>query len=257
MSCEARRDAILLYAAGALEPDEAADLEAHLESGCPRCAGERVEAETALAHLAFALDPVAPPAGARARLLAALDEAERASPRATRSLAPRRARRWLPLAGAGIAAAAVLAFGALQLARHRALEQQVEDLEASVFAHAQALDVLRASKLATVALAGPGAAAPGVFKIYWDWKKGGCYVYASDMPQPPPGRAYQLWFTNVDGEPIPGGVLDVKRSGEATLVTEIPRDVDLFGQVYITLEDDPRAAVPSGSLVLTGNLGEQ
>jgi hypothetical protein len=256
MSCAERRDAILLLAAGALEPDEQAELEAHLETGCPRCAGERAAADATLAHLAFALDPIEPPAEVRARLLAALDEAQPAGGGAGGSAAPRRARRWLALAGAA-AAGAVLAFGAAQFAGQRALERQVAELEAAVAANAQALDVLRANKLRTIALTGPAARVPGTFKIYWDWKKGGCYVYASDMRQPPPGRVYQLWFTNVDGEPIPGGILSVKPSGEATLVTEMPRDIDLFGEVKITLEDDPRDAVPSDSLVLSGQLGER
>ncbi len=255
MSCQARRDLILLLAAGALEPDEAAELRAHLETGCPRCAGQLAEAESTLAHLAFALDPVEPPAEVRARLLAAL-EAQPFPISARSGAAPRRGRRWLPLVGAA-AAVALLALGAAQLTRQRVLERQVAELEASVVANASALEVLRATKLRTVALKGPGAAAPGTFKIYWDWKKGGCYVYASDMRQPPPGRVYQLWFTNVDGEPIPGGILKVKRSGEATLVTEMPQDIDLFGEVFITLEDDPRALAPSGSLMLSGQLGEQ
>jgi hypothetical protein len=256
MSCAGRRDAILLLAAGALEPVEQVELEAHLATGCPLCAGERAAAETALAHLAFALDPVAPPAEVRARLLAALREAPAASDGAGGTPAPRRARRWLPLAGAA-AAGAVLAFGAAQFAGQRALERQISELESAVAANARALDVLRANKLRTIALTGPGARVPGTFKIYWDWTKGGCYVYASDMRQPPPGRVYQLWFTNVDGEPIPGGILNVKPSGEATLVTEMPRDIDLFGEVKITLEDDPRDAVPSSSLVLSGHLDEQ
>jgi hypothetical protein len=256
MSCAGRRDAILLFAAGALEPYEQAELEAHLATGCPFCAGERAAADATLAHLAFALDPVEPPAGVRARLLAALDQMQPTRGAASGAAPPRRARRGRALAGAAVAGA-VLAFAAAQFTGQRALERQVAELEAAVAANAQALDVLRAAKLRTVALKGPAAVAPGTFKIYWDWKKGGCYVYASDMPQPPPGRVYQLWFSNVDGEPIPGGILNVKPSGEATLVTEMPRDIDLFGEVKITLEEDPRDAVPSSSLVLSGHLDEQ
>src|SRR4051812_14773238 len=69
MNCEQRRDLMPLLLVEALEPAEAAALRAHLATGCPRCSAYLAEADAILAHLPFALDPIAPQAGARGRLM--------------------------------------------------------------------------------------------------------------------------------------------------------------------------------------------
>ena len=71
MTCQERRDLILLYAADldALEPAERDELRAHLAGGCPSCAGALAEAEATMAQLPQALDPVTPSPQARDRLM--------------------------------------------------------------------------------------------------------------------------------------------------------------------------------------------
>jgi hypothetical protein len=270
VSCEARRDLVLLRAGDALDPVEQAELDAHLASGCPRCAGALAEAEAVLAHLGLALTPVAPPPAARERLLARVanyrDRRARAGQRSPAPAAPaRRSRLRIALALSGSAAAgALLAFGAMRLGAEdprAALERQLSEraaqiamLERSIVEASSALDVLRASKLRVIALAGPAQAGRGSARIYWDWRTGGCYLYATGVRPPPPDHVYRLWFTNVDERPIPGGVIDVKPSGEATLLTKMPMDIDLFGDVFITLERAAKSETPTGALVLSGRL---
>jgi hypothetical protein len=122
MTCQDRRQAIFLHAAGVLDDAERAELDAHLATGCPRCADARAQAEEELAGLALALDPIAPPARVRERLLArARAESGPAPPdRGTAPPPPHapdtrsRRRRRRPLAAglaAGVAAAAALAAG--------------------------------------------------------------------------------------------------------------------------------------------------
>ncbi len=60
-----------LHALDALDPDEAAELEAHLKEGCATCANEREGFANVAAHLALSVQPVAPRAALRERLLAA------------------------------------------------------------------------------------------------------------------------------------------------------------------------------------------
>jgi anti-sigma-K factor RskA len=74
LDCRERKDQILLDAAGVLDADEQQDLRAHLATGCPQCSGYRAEAEAVLAQLSLAADPVAPPAGARDRLMQRVNE---------------------------------------------------------------------------------------------------------------------------------------------------------------------------------------
>src|SRR5205814_8883171 len=64
-----RQDLLLPYLADAIDADERAELESHLATGCPRCAGALAEAEAILARLSLALDPIAPSPQARERLL--------------------------------------------------------------------------------------------------------------------------------------------------------------------------------------------
>src|SRR4051812_26183845 len=75
---------MLSYAAGALDPAERDAVRAHLADGCPRCAVELAEAEATVAQLPLALDPIAPSAGARAKLM------ERVKSSTTSTAAPMR-----------------------------------------------------------------------------------------------------------------------------------------------------------------------
>lgn len=70
MTCEECRELLPAYAAGALDPTEAAVVRAHLASGCAACAIALAELEATLAHLPLALDPVKPSDAARNKLMA-------------------------------------------------------------------------------------------------------------------------------------------------------------------------------------------
>ena len=70
MSCEERGPDIFLYAAGALEGEQARELAAHLRGGCGTCEAELAAAEATLAELSSGLDPVEPSPDVRARLMA-------------------------------------------------------------------------------------------------------------------------------------------------------------------------------------------
>ena len=69
MTCDDRRDQMLLYVVGALDDDERQSLEQHLQTGCPQCAGALAEARAIIKHLPLALDPVDPPPRTKGRLM--------------------------------------------------------------------------------------------------------------------------------------------------------------------------------------------
>ena len=68
MTCEERRDLMLLYVTGALEPAEAAEVRGHLVGGCPACAGALAEAEATVHRIPESLAPLAVPGGAWGRI---------------------------------------------------------------------------------------------------------------------------------------------------------------------------------------------
>jgi anti-sigma-K factor RskA len=95
------------YVLGALERDEAAELERHLES-CERCREEMTWLEPAVQTLPEAVERQEPPRALRAALMAEVrDDAREAAARP----APSRRRRWLLKPAMGFAAVALLVAG--------------------------------------------------------------------------------------------------------------------------------------------------
>jgi anti-sigma-K factor RskA len=96
------------YAIDALSPAEAEQFEKHLDE-CPACRDEVRELQSAAARMG-AGEATLPPAGLKARVLAAADQQPQLRPKVT-SIDSRRSRRWVPRV-AGAAAAVVLVAGA-------------------------------------------------------------------------------------------------------------------------------------------------
>ncbi len=72
MDCQQRQDLIPLYAAGELSDAQRQEVEVHLSTGCPECAGRVAEARAMLAQLALTLPAQSPPSQTRQRVLANL-----------------------------------------------------------------------------------------------------------------------------------------------------------------------------------------
>lgn len=66
------KERLALYALGALSQQEARAVEYHLAEGCEVCASELQPFESVVEALGFAVLPVTPPAGVRAKLISAL-----------------------------------------------------------------------------------------------------------------------------------------------------------------------------------------
>ncbi len=142
MSCDERAELLMLYAAGALVAEEDRELEQHLETGCPRCAGALAEAQALLAQLPLALTPVAPPAQVRRRLMAQVSGESAPSGRAL-------FRNWVrPAIAAAVAAvlALALSFALFDRGGQTALEDRVARQNSRIDELQSALD--RASQLA-------------------------------------------------------------------------------------------------------------
>lgn len=69
MSCEVHRDQVLLHAVGALDRSESESLLAHIDAGCPACAGALAESLALVAHLPLALPAMEPSPFVRSRLM--------------------------------------------------------------------------------------------------------------------------------------------------------------------------------------------
>jgi hypothetical protein len=247
VTCEERADALFLLACDELAPDEREELRAHLADGCPRCLGALAEAQAAVARLAQAgVEPVAAPESVRRALAArvALESRMSELPRAPR------ARGGLARTALAAGLAAVVAAGVTALAtRNRVISAERE----AQTRHA-ALEVIGSPYMRAIRLSGPALGFQGSGHLYWDYHSGGCYLRATEVARPGPGRVYVLWFTDSDGAPLRAGTLSVSRDGEATLLTEMPRQIDTTGPVSVTVETSGAVERPSASPVLHGEM---
>lgn len=226
MTCGERRDLLLLYAAGALEPAERDELRAHLATGCPLCAAALAEAEAIVAQAAAAIPPVAPPPAALDKLMARIAE-----PSAMKIGAARR-RNWLaPL----LAAAAAVA------------------VTSGIFLYAtrDARQLWRATDVAAVALASPTQpSARG--QVVWDRENGRWRVTVAQLGAPPAGREYELWFIPKGGKPIASKAFGVDAKGEAAFVVEVPPGLGAGAVAAITDEPLGGTDAPTGKVHLAG-----
>jgi hypothetical protein len=250
VTCLERRDALFLLAAEELEGPERDELRAHLADGCPQCLGALAEAHAAVAKLALEVEPVTAPESVRRALASRIALESRMAESVALVAPPVAARsRWLRTAlAAGLAA--VLAGGATALVTQIRVMRAESEAETR---HA-ALDVIGSPYMRAIELKGPGLGFQGHGHLYWDYHSGGCYLRATAMRAPDAGKVYVLWFTDADGAPLRAGVLRVSRDGEATLLTEMPRNIDVTGEVAVTAEADSGAQRPTTDAVLHGEL---
>lgn len=283
MTCDERKDLLLMYAADAVDDAERRELEAHLASGCPACAGALSEAQTTLANLPLALERVAPPAGARDRIMQRV-LADASSPAAQPMRRPGSGG-WLAMA----AAAAILVFvvgmtlraitGNFQrqlsaveatnrdlqdaLARREVTNRELQDavnlrdatveqLRTVAAANQRAADVLQARDLQLVSLGkqDPQPSARG--RIIWDRDRNEWHIQVFDMKPPPPGRTFELWFITPDQKKHPAGTFDVDEKGTGRHYVKVPGDLGPIALAAITDEPIGGAPQPTGSIQLVG-----
>jgi anti-sigma-K factor RskA len=264
------REQLEEYAVGALSPEERADVERHIQS-CATCANE-LRALLALAEdLAHAVEPVSAPADLRRRVLAALaDTPQDDVPPAPRAMAPSRRASLLQPWLLAAAAAAILALASLlYLSTQRSRELAVEVAEAQRerremqerldgFAGQadRAIAILTAGDMRSMQLSAPAGQSSAVARAYWSPTQG-LLVAADDLPDPPPGRIYQVWIiAGAGASPVSAGLLGDDRSRRGMLLVPPPPSIGGAANVTVAVTDEPAGGrpAPSGSMRLVGSL---
>ena len=273
MRCDDRRDLILFHAADVLEPAERQELEAHLATGCPRCAGLLAEARATLAQLPLALEPSAAPIRVRERLLTrvAADAGPGREPVPSVRPGRRRIPVWLQLTGAAAVAATVTLVVAVLpmqrrlqllqaeqerlLARLEAQSVELARVQTSLQHATDRVRVLVSPQLEVFALAGGEPQPEARGRIFWDRSRKVWHLYTANMRPAGPGRTYELWFITADDRKVPAGTFDVDASGEGTLVAPIPEGLGSIVLAAITDEPSGGVAQPTGSIQVVGRPG--
>jgi anti-sigma-K factor RskA len=229
-------DSAAAYLLGALPDAEADAFERHL-ADCPLCR-EEVEGLAPAAHaLPSAVDPVAPPASLKARIMAEVEREASllaaAGPEADRPARAPRRRGWLGLPRwAPVAVAALLLLG---VAIGVGASQLGGSGEHTV--QAQVLDKSRAPDASVeVELASDGAT-----------------LVARGLPAPPPGRVYQIWLKRPGHAPEPTSALFTpRRDGTATAM--VPGSLEGVAQMLVTDEPSGGSRQPTTDPLLAAKM---
>lgn len=237
------------YALGALEPDEVAWVETHLE-GCPRCQELARAARGLAATLLFDVPLVEPPAALRQRVLARVHQEARQSH---------------PQAGATVDESATdgspdgmapdVTDGRRRGGLHRLLRGLLgEEPGATTDAAAARLAELLSAPDCRVWTVAGTADAPGAnARLVGVPDERDAVLVASGLQPLPPDRAYQVWFLR-GGQPTPNAVFHVARGGHGRQVVHAPGHLSDFEVVAVTPEPASGSPAPTGPIVLAGEI---
>jgi hypothetical protein len=273
-------DAISAYALGSLDRQTERDaLEAHLTQ-CEACRAELDVQRTTADAIGLSVEPVAPPAALRARVLAAASASVSPVPltprvavaarRLDEDAVPRTAKpmlAWLAAAAAVIVAAGSLAYAltvqleiAALTAMASAAAARAETLNAEVVALrresselVRVLNVIGAPDVQLASLSGQGAATGALGRAYWS-RTQGLVFRAVQLPPLATGRNYQLWIVPASGAPVSMGVIEVQAEGSSSHTTPLT-NLAAATAVALTIEPTGGSAAPTMPIVMVGNLG--
>jgi anti-sigma-K factor RskA len=276
-----------LYALGALSQHEARSFERHLAEGCSSCEASMLQFEQVVGTLAFEPPAATPSVYIRDMLLARIEregQSEAAStarpqslepgrlpksPHAATTLSQRSPRsqsslgRMIPWAVAASLAIAVL--GSLfalnragrksadlraQLAAAENERRRVGDRASEL---AQINEVLLSAEHREIALAGQPPAPSASAKIYWNVQNNK-WVVTANLPPPPKGKVYQLWFVTAQ-EKVSAGLIMPDESGHGFTVTDVPANIGSIAAAAITLEPDGGSDQPTMPIYVVGAAG--
>ena len=296
LDAEEYQEKAALYALGALSQHEARAFERHLAEGCSSCEAELIQFEEVTGTLSFDAPAASPPAYLRDVLLARIDKEVLATGRLSpspqlaqsgpakairrRTASSEQAAPSRPSFGTAIlpwaaAASLAIAVGALLFALNRTgregdtlraqlgetnirLSQVAGDLareRAKGEELAQINEVVTTPGHREIALAGQPPSPSSSAKVYWDVQKNR-WVVTADLPPPPRGKVYQLWFvfTKTTNPPISAGLVATDERGHGFRVTNVPGNLPIDAAA-ITLEPEGGSQQPTMPIYTMGATG--
>lgn len=234
----ALRENIPAYALGALDAEEAASLQAHLQT-CETCREELAGYRALSDGLLAAMPPRQPSPALRRRLQGRLPGARKA-PR------PRISWSWGGLT-AGAAFLLLLALSLFSLTQLRQINQQQAALLRQARTDQAALAML--SYTSTQALAVNGGQITGTLLLNRDHNT--AMLITWDMPQLPANRTYQVWFINPNGGRVSGGIFRPDSGGSYTAAMLWPEEsLSAYTGLGVTIEPAGGSPQPTGQRVL-------
>jgi len=103
-----------------------------------------------------------------------------------------------------------------------------------------------------VSLNGLEAAPDAAAKVFWMKNTGEVFIDASNLPDAPQGKQYQLWGI-VDGKPVDGGMILTSKKGDKYRIQKMKNfgKADAFA---VTLEPEKGNPTPQGPMYVMGKM---
>jgi anti-sigma-K factor RskA len=239
------------YALGELDGDARLGVEKHL-SECSDCRRELEQLRGDLSLLALSATGAQPPARSRQKLIAAIAE----EPRRARIVPAQPRTGWWSGLGWAFAFAAIV-IAALLRRQNSDLRETIASLEVR-YTHQQAAmteaKALMASLTSTEAehfilVASKAPPQPQGKAMYM--RKSGMLVFmASNMPQLPPHKMYELWLIPPMEPPVPAGMFKPGPDGSA-MVIKPPLTPGMEAKTFaITVEPEGGSAAPTSQPIM-------
>ena len=275
-----------LYALGALSQQEARAFDAHLNEGCEICAAELAQFDKVVGVLGADALPADPAAYLGDLLTVRIEKEASATPgtssviRFTEKQTPVQRTQAAPPSGLGhtflpwaVAAVLLIALAytfaswrterqslRATLDRERGLASetasQTANIKEELAKHtalseelAQINSVLSSPQWRIIQLT---AQAPeSSARVYWD-VQGNRWVVSTDLPPPPPGKTYQLWFVTPTAK-ISAGLISTDKRGHGFSVVQLPPSAAQVAAAAITLEPEGGSQQPTMPIYALGN----
>lgn len=232
------QDNLAAYALGALDPEEAAALEQHLQ-GCESCRAELASYQRVSSGLLAALPARAPRPAARRSLekrLAGARSRTRPQPRFS-----------LGQLAFGALLAALVVLNGVMVSQVSALRTEQAELLAQRQTDATVLAMLAYPTTKTMAFDQNGVSG----SLLIDQKRELVGVFAWHLTKPPEGKTYQIWLIDQQGRRTSGGFLQPEAGYPfVTGIVWSPQPLADYTGIGVTLEPSGGSDQPTGPRVL-------
>jgi Anti-sigma-K factor rskA/Putative zinc-finger len=226
-----------LYALGLLDPDEQAEIDEHLRTGCATC-GAALKNALATNAIIMSLAPdVVPPARLRRRVLAGVGVHPMS---------------WSWLAALAAACMLVIALWLSVQERSRAAEL-AQARHMLIQANSERDRLMQALSFlddpATVPVSfGKGQPIPPHGNVFVHSKLG-VLLIAANLPAAQSGKTYEMWVIPKGGAPRPAGLFQ-SQGGTAMHILSGPLDVGTLAAVAVTLEPEAGSPAPTSTPII-------
>jgi anti-sigma-K factor RskA len=235
-----------LYALGALEPEEKAEIEEHLARGCEECKAGVRRALGFNTFLATAAEQCDPPKRLRKRVLASIGI---------------EAKTWRLWTGVGVFASVCLAVLLMIVATEaKRRGDQLASVQAQLRNRATDLDQVQAALRlldqpeTRQVIFGQGGLQPPRGRVFVHSERG-VLLMASNLPSTPSGRIYEMWLIPKTGAAKPAGLFQSDSQGEALHFLPGPVDPGTAA-VAVTVEPEAGSQAPTSKPIIVAGLSD-